>query len=183
MENDEKIFIALDIQIEFWLNLKLGWKLHVSLCSDIKVKQSDSRATLYWKKKNQFLIFDHSYVKCFHLIDDKHIVINNESPFHFSIHRATFQSIFRILPPSFTSGAFRSKNLIKLKWKSICFRESFGFILLNVIFTVDCPPFSHSSNLLILPSTCNYIKRALCKYVTRHFSSAVDPYHPWRQCL
>lgn len=87
-------------------------------------------------KKNQFLIFDHSYVKWFYSIDDKHIVINNESPFRLlSIHRATFQSIFRNLPPSsirfsLLPGCFsiQELNQIKVKINLLRIRKIYGFI-------------------------------------------------------
>lgn len=107
----------------------------------------------------------------FYLIDDKHIVINNESPFRLlSIHRATFQSIFaifRLLFSFFTLAwvPFRSKNLIKLKWKSICFaseKSADGFDWTS-LFVFVLPPFTHFSHRYPIIYYAHYVSMSLVK--------------------
>lgn len=127
---------------------------------------------ILWKKffsnrasrteKNQFLIFDHSK---FLVIDDKHIVINNESPFRLLYQTSPFDFSF---PPLSGYGASRLKNFIKLKWKSICSASemSTDLFLLNV--NIFCSAQSSLMNhycrsRLFLPTDMQ-----LCKCVTRH---------------
>lgn len=113
-------------------------------------------------EKNQFLIFDHSK---FLVIDDKHIVINNESPFRLLYQTSPSNFSF---PPLSGYGASRLKNFIKLKWKSICSASemSTDLFLLNV--NIFCSAQSSLMNhycrsRLFLPTDMQ-----LCKCVTRH---------------
>lgn len=79
----------------------------------------------------------------FDVIDDKHIVINNESPFKVAYNLSTTISPHSNFCHSYQRyshhWALCSKNFIELKWKSICFATeiSTDLFLLNVNIPFD----------------------------------------------
>lgn len=151
--NNKKLFNCI-IQIYF-INLDLieiqSWKLNFSVEFLFCEKSFSNRAT---HKKNQFLIFDHSK---FLVIDDKHIVINNESPFGLLYQTSPLRLFSPLSPWCFTPQELYQ---IKVKINLLRIRNVDWFILLNVnIFcSVQSSLMNHycRSRLFLPKPTCNY---------------------------